>query len=53
MRNGRPVGNRPGAPPLDITTENNLVIAPSVAVTTYLAIVTVSILKPWGRTRHG
>ncbi|AXE79005.1 DUF2269 domain-containing protein [Streptomyces atratus] len=31
----------------------DLVVAPSVATATYLFITAVSVLKPWGLTRHG
>ncbi|MER5894926.1 DUF2269 domain-containing protein [Streptomyces sp. NPDC001876] len=31
----------------------DLVIAPSVATATYLFITAISVLKPWGPTRHG
>jgi hypothetical protein len=41
-----------GSPGLDVPTANNLVIAPSVAVTLYTAIVAISVLKPWGRIRR-
>lgn len=37
---------------LDVPTADNLVIAPAVSVVTYTAIVAVSVLKPWGRTRR-
>jgi hypothetical protein len=33
-------------------TATNLVIAPTVAVTTYTVIVALSVLKPWGRIRR-
>lgn len=38
-------------PAVDLPTANNLVIAPAVAVTTYTALVVISVLKPWGLTR--
>jgi uncharacterized membrane protein len=42
-----------GSPGLDVPTANNLVIAPAVAVTTYTAIVAISVLKPWGLIHRG
>ncbi|MFI6860258.1 DUF2269 domain-containing protein [Streptomyces sp. NPDC050421] len=35
------------------TTGIDLVVAPSVATATYLFITAISVLKPWGPTRHG
>ncbi|MGW1373309.1 DUF2269 domain-containing protein [Streptomyces sp. NPDC002446] len=35
------------------TPDINLVVAPSVATATYLFITAISVLKPWGLTRHG
>ncbi len=37
----------------DGAVDVNLVIAPSVAITTFLFITAISILKPWGLTRRG
>ena len=38
---------------IDTATANNLVIAPTIAVATYTAIVAISVLKPWGRISKG
>jgi hypothetical protein len=35
-----------------MSTATNLAIASAVAVTTYLVIVALSVLKPWGRIRR-
>lgn len=41
------------APHPDPSTANNLVIASTVAVATYTALVAISVVKPWGRRRPG